>query len=376
MSDELLERQHQATSKRTEDFRKKGQTMRSRDLTSALVFVIGIIVLLFLTNQVSMQIQANFVSSFLKIKEILNQEQLPFDFIKGMIMSNFLLLMPLFLISVLTALLSPFIFGGWNFSLQSIQFKIEKLNPITNLKNILSKRMFINVAKSFMKVTIIIGVLCIYGYLNKLEIIKLINLPMHKSFYQTYAIISEFIFIISMSLVFIVLFDVISNYFEYQNKIKMTTQELKDELKDTEGNADVKRKLKSAQFALLHQRLSVTVPKADVVITNPSHYAIALKYDANKDKAPKVIAKGKDYIAQQIRRISVSHGITIYEAPLLARALYKTSKLGAEVRPELYMAVAIVLSYVHQLRNFQQGVGEQPQIVSDLQIPEAFIYHE
>lgn len=376
MADDGLEKQHKATPKRLDDFKKKGQTLRSRDLTSGLVFIVCIMVLFFISGQIKLRLEENFFLSFFQIRDILKYEDMPFQFIRGIILNNFFSLMPIFVIGVFSAFISPFVFGGWNFTFQPVQMKFDKMNPINNLKNMFSRRMFVNVAKSFLKVTIIIGVLVLYGISRKEEISRLINLPLYSALSGGYSIVSQFVIIISASLIFIVLFDVMFSYFEYQTKTKMTSQELKDEVKDAEGNAEVKRKLRSAQFSILRQRLSVTVPRATVVITNPTHYAVAIRYDADKDKAPKVIAKGKDYVAHQIRRISVSNGITLYEAPLLARAIYRTSKIGYEIKPELYMAVALVLSYVHQLKNYQQGLGQQPNIVSDLQIPDEFIYNE
>jgi len=189
-----------------------------------------------------------------------------------------------------------------------------------------------------------------------------------------YSIIKSFIILLCITLIALMAFDVFYQYVQFQNQSKMTGQELKDEYKDTEGSVDVKRKIRSAQFALLRQRLAVSVPQANVVITNPTHYAIALKYDAKKDRAPKVVAKGKGPLAQQIRFLAIANAIPIYEAPPLARAIYHTSKVNTEIHPELYMSVAIVLSYVHQLKNYQMGAGKQPDFVEDLEIPKEFIY--
>jgi flagellar biosynthetic protein FlhB len=156
----------------------------------------------------------------------------------------------------------------------------------------------------------------------------------------------------------------------------MTTQEMKEESKDVDGNPEVKRKIRSKQYALARQRLSVSVPQATVVVTNPTHYAIALRYDETKDNAPKILAMGKDYIATQIRQLAVANAVPIYEAPPLARAIYHTGNIGSEVHPALYMSVAIVLSYVSQLQNYQRGAGQLPLPVSDLKIPDDFVYSE
>ena len=178
----------------------------------------------------------------------------------------------------------------------------------------------------------------------------------------------------SFTVILLIIFDVFYQYAQFQNQSKMSDQELKDEYKDAEGSAEVKRKIRSSQFAMYRQRLSVSVPRANVIVTNPTHYAIALRYEANKDKAPKVVAKGKGPVAQQIRSLAIANGVPIYEAAPLARAIYHTTKLNTEIHPELYMSVAIVLSYVHQLKNYQMGIGKQPEYVEDLEIPKEFIF--
>lgn len=376
MSDQSSEKQHQASARRLEELRSQGQTLRSRDLASGLVFMVAVMMLVNMAPYIKNKIEDNFITSFNSIKLVMHTNDFPGGILKKIVLDNFNMLMPIFIVVLLTALLSPFVFGGWNFSLKAIQFKWEAMNPVTNLNNIFSKKIFTNILKSMLKVTLILSVLVMYSWNKKIDIISLLDLPIKTSITTSFYITKEFVFLISGALIFIILYDVISNYFEYQNKVKMTTQELKDEYKETEGNADVKRRLRSAQFAILKQRLSVSVPRATVVVTNPTHYAIAIKYDEKKDRAPKVVAKGKGQIAQQIRQIAISNRVPIYQAPLLARAIYNTSKLNTEINPGLYMAVAIVLSYVHQLKNYQHGIGQQPQYVSDLKIPEEFVYDE
>jgi len=376
MAEDVTEKQHEATTKRLEDLRAKGQSLRSRDLTSGLIFVVCVVMLAFMAEQFKEKFTENFILAFTSMNLVAHSVEFPAALMQKFIWTNFFLVLPIFLCVVLTALLSPFLFGGWNFTLQSIQFRLELLNPVSNLQNLFSRRMAMNVVKSILKVLVFLAALLLFCYDRKIQIYDLINLPVQRSILAMYFIAKDYVFVISCSLVFIVVFDVITNYFEYAKKGKMTSQELKDESKETEGNQDVKRKLRSAQFALVRQRLSVTVPRATVIITNPTHYAVAIRYEAGKDKAPKVMAKGKDFSAQQIRRIGVVNSVPIYEAPLLARAIYHTSTVNAEINPGLYMAVAMVLSYVQQLRSYQQGRAAMPQFVSDLKIPDEFVFDE
>jgi|SRR5579885_2199902 flagellar biosynthetic protein FlhB len=376
MSDQSSEKQHQATAKRLDDLRSKGQILRSRDLVSGLIFMITIIMLVLMISQIKDRLEDNFILAFNSIRLVMSDSDFPESVLSKIVLNNFYMLLPIFIVVLITALLSPFAFGGWNFTLKALHFKFESLNPFNNLGNIFSKKIFINILKSMLKVTLILGVLFLFSWDKKNEIISLINMPVKASIVSVYLITKEFVIIISSSLIFIIMYDVVTSYFEYQGKVKMTTQELKDEMKDTEGNVDIKRRLRAAQFAILKQRLSISVPKATVVVTNPTHYAIAIRYDEKKDRAPRVLAKGKGHIAHQIRQIAITNRVPIYQAPLLARAIYNTSKLNKEINPGLYMAVAIVLSYVHQLKNYQHGLGQQPQFVSDLKIPDEFIYDE
>lgn len=374
---EGMEKQHQASSKHLDELRKQGQTLRSRDLASGLVLFAIVIVLIYISGHLAERFSENFVMCFTSIKTIMNSDELPRNFFMHLAIDNFLVLVPIFIVAMLAPVLSLFIFGGWSFSFESLGFNLAKLNPISNLKNIFSINILINIGKSLLKVSIIVSILVTF-ILSRLKTISgLMHLPLSKSLPIVNDMVQDYVFAVVMALTLIVLYDIIHQFFQYQNKTKMTTQEVKDEHKDSEGNSDVKRKMKSMQFSLLKQRLNILVPRANVIITNPTHYAVAIKYDSNKDFAPRVIAKGKGYIALQIKQLAMSNSIPIYEAPDLARAVFHTTKLGAEINPGLYMSVAIVLSYVNQLKNFQQGAAPQrPMYVSDLRVPQEFIYHE
>jgi flagellar biosynthetic protein FlhB len=376
MSDDSSEKQHQASGKRLDDMRKKGQSLRSKDLSGGLIFMVGIVMVIIMSWQIAHQLMSNFRTSFGSIQSIMHGEDFLTGIFSKMITDTFYILLPVLLMTLVTALLSPFLFGGWNFTLEALHFKLEKLNPITNLANIFSKKIFINVGKSILKVSLLIGVFAFYVFSNKAIIIDLINFPVKTSIHATYSIVKDYIILISASLIFIILYDVISSFFEFQTKSKMSSQELKDEYKETEGSVEVKRKIRSAQIAILKQSLALAVPKATVIITNPTHYAVAIKYDEHKDAVPKVVAKGKGFVAQQIRQLAITNRVPIYEAPLLARAIFNTSKINTEVNPGLYMAIAIVLSYINQLNKYQHGLAKAPQRVHDLKIPDALIFNE
>ena len=377
MTDESAsEKQHLPSAKRIDDFRKQGQTMRSRDLASGMVFLAGISAIIMMSVQLKDHLKHNFIWIFTHINELIMQSDFPGQFLSKLAVYNFTVLLPIFFVVLAAALFSPFIFGGWNFSLQALQFKLDKLNPVNYFKRMFSVNIFFEVMRSLLKVVFIMTVLIYFALEKKAQIGGLINVSPKIGIGTVFHIAEEFIAVISCTLVFIIIFDILYHYYDFMKKVKMTTQEVKDESKNTEGSPEIKRKIRSRQFAMMRQRLSVMVPQATVVVTNPTHYAIALRYDDAKDKAPKILAKGKDHIAAQIRQLAVANGIPIYEAPPLARAIYHTGAIGGEIHPGLYMSVAIILSYVNQLRHYQRGLGKLPQPVTDLKIPDDLIYTE
>lgn len=374
MTDESSEKQHSATGKRLTEMRRKGQVMRSRDLSGGLIIIISIAMIIFMSHQFKLRFEKNFLSSFGNINQVANGNDYLIEFLKEIAVGNLMLLIPIFTVVLIATFLSPFIFGGWNFSLESVQFNFGKMNPLNFLKKTFSMQIVVEMVRSILKFVVIMAAFISFVSTKRVAISELMRLPLKTAVSRCFTMAEQFIILLTICIVFLILFDVIYNYFEYQKKSKMTTQEIKDESKDTDGRPEVKRKIRSAQMALLKQRLNVSVPQASVIITNPTHYAIALRYDEKKDYAPRLVAKGKDLMAQQIRNIAIANAIPIYEAPPLARAIFHTSEIGSEIHPDLYMAVAIVLSYVHQLKNYQQGIGQPPRYVSDFNIPEEFKY--
>lgn len=377
MSDDAQDKQHLPSGKRIADLRKKGNVMRSRDLTGGIVFLVSVSTLIFMAMTFKNQFANNFFSIYSSIGLVANGSMVMTEVMAKIFINNFNLLLPLFGIIFVSTLISPFLFGGWNFTLEAIRFKSDKLNPAVNLKRTFSpKHVLVEIGKSFIKCLVILGALVVFIMNKKDIIISLLTKNKIFVYSMMYSIMKEFLILLSVCLIFLIAFDVLYNYFSFLKQAKMSTQELKDENKESEGSPDVKRKINMQQMMLYKQRLSTFVPKAHVIVTNPTHYAVALRYDENKDRAPKVVAKGKAYIADQIRLLATANGIPFYEAPGLARAIYHTTKQGAEIHPELYRSVAIVLTYVHQLKNYQHGLGSIPNFVSEFKLPDEFIYDE
>ena len=372
MSEDKDQKQHEATAKKLEELRESGQTLRSKDLSGGLLLVAAIIFIISMAHIIKNRFEQNFTDSFMAIAHVVSNEEVITNILYNLSYVNFYLIIPIGIVMILSAISSVFILGGWNFSLNAISFKLGNLNPIKNLSQIFSKKIFIDVAKSFVKFFIIMGLFTFFASTHIKELFSLSQVGLIASISNFYLLVEKFITTIFLGVIVIVAMDSIINYFSFLSRNKMTTQELKDEHKNAEGNSEVKRKLRSLQISLARQKIPTMVPQATVVLTNPTHYAIALRYKEGVDQAPKVLAKGKGEVAVFIRRLAISNGIPVYEEPPLARAIYHTTRVGAMIHPALYLAVAIVISYIHQLRRYQLGIGPLPTKASNLDIPEQF----
>jgi len=277
---------------------------------------------------------------------------------------------PIYFVLVVVAVISPMSMGGWTFSSKSLIPKLDKLDPIKGLARVFSTKGLMELGKALVKFILVSSVgffllqhkLPIFMHLNQME------------FHQAVAAMANeliWVFILlSASLLLITLVDVPFQLWDYRRQLKMTLQEVKDEHKESEGSPEVKSKVRQMQREISQRRMMEEVPQADVVITNPSPVAVALKYDQLKMRAPIVSALGADLIALQIKRVATANEVPVLEAPPLARALYYNSELGGEIPAGLYMAVAQVLAYVYQLKQYQQEGGIPPDPLSDIPIPD------
>jgi len=241
--------------------------------------------------------------------------------------------------------------GGWNVSFKPFGFKINKFNPMTGLKKLFGKpSTYVDLGRAIAMVLI----LAIYTYVALSsaysELPSLQMMPLDMALKYTFDLLFETLFYLIIMLVILAIIDVAWNKYRHKEKLKMTPKEVKDERKNTEGDPQIKRRIRSVQYQMHRRRMMAAVPKADVVVTNPTHFAIALSYDAEKFAAPEVVAKGQGFVALKIREIAEEHSVPIVENPPLAQTLYKTVEVGDPVPPNLYKAVAQLLAYVYKLR--------------------------
>jgi flagellar biosynthetic protein FlhB len=365
------EKTEEPTAKRLEEAREKGQVPRSRELTTVLVMILSAIALFFVGENIIADLGEVMTVSFsLTRKQLFDTDAMVNTFIQGIEIMAFDL--GIFMaVTVVAALAAPALIGGWNFSGQAMAPKGERLDPLKGLKRIFGPQGLIELAKALGKF-ILVGAFAtaiLWGIRDQLLTLgrQEVEVAMADLGYLTLWVFLA----ITASLILIALIDVPFQIWNHARQLRMTKQEVKDEMKDTDGNPEVKGRIRRLQVQLSQQRMMEDIPSADVVITNPTHYAVAIKYDQTSDGAPVVVAKGADLISQQIRLVADNNEVPILAAPPLTRAVYYSTEIGDEIPSGLYIAVAQVLAFVFQLRRYHKQGGNKPHLnPEDLPIPD------
>ncbi len=376
MDEDKEQKQHAPTGKRLAELSEKGQTLRSKDLSGGMLLFSMVIILLFMGPRFKDYFINNYYVAFTRFDKIASSDTVvSLQLFKHMVLGAINVLLPFFLVIIIVPFLSVFILGGWNFSFKAIRFKWETLDLFTNLGNLFGKRILVDIAKSTIKFSVIAFIAAYFIMNHNRELFSLAQTSLAHALSGFYDLMQRFVTTLLSGVVLIAGLDAVYSFFEYHQRIKMTMQEIKDEAKEGDGSPEVKRKMRSMMMTILKQKINQMVPQADVIVTNPTHYAVALQYREGVDKAPRVIAKGKGQLALYIRSLAATKGVPIYEAPPLARAIFHTSKLGTEVKPPLYVAVALVLSYINQMRYYQMGRAPLPVMAENLEIPPEYIFN-
>ncbi|WP_409523792.1 flagellar biosynthesis protein FlhB [Nitrincola sp. MINF-07-Sa-05] len=354
------EKSQDPTSKRLQEARDKGDIPRSRELnTFALLMTAAISALLFGSMLASALMEMMKYNFTLRHDEIWDTSYMIKHLFESMFMS-FFSLWGFYLLVFMVSLLTPMFMGGWNFSTDALQPKGSRLDPIAGIKRMFSGNALVELVKAIGKVLIVgsVAVIVLLGVRH--ELVSLISEPVEPATVHAVTILRWIFLALAASILIIVLMDVPWQHYSYNKKLKMTMQEVKDEHKNTEGKPEIKRRIRQLQFEVSQRKMMSEVPTADVVITNPTHYAVAIRYDQSSSDAPIVIAKGADFVALKIREIAKEHDVPILSSPALARALFYATEINEEVPSGLYTAVAQVLAYVFQMRTFKIGAGKQP----------------
>jgi flagellar biosynthetic protein FlhB len=344
------ERTEAATPKRQEDARQKGQVARSRELsTSALLLVSASLFYVFADHIYQSLAAFLYAGLHLSTPEMTDSGDLLRHFARMLMMATWMTL-PYFLILLVAVIASGLMVGGWVFSTQSLIPDFTKLDPISGAQKIISKHGALELVKAVLKTLVIggFGVTLLWAQRNALFGL-VAQTPDHALLHLMR--MSGLVFLIlSATTLLIVLFDVPFQIWTLNQKLKMSRQEIKDEMKESDGNPEIKSKVRAMQREMARRRMMAAIPKADVIVTNPTHYAVALRYKEGEQRAPMLLAKGADLVAAKIREIAAEHHIPIVEAPPLARALFHHVELEQEIPVSLYRAVAELLAYLYQLR--------------------------
>ncbi|RMG56585.1 MAG: flagellar type III secretion system protein FlhB [Gammaproteobacteria bacterium] len=366
--EQAQERTEEPTPKRLREAREKGQVARSRELNTTLVLLTGAFALFFSGPFMLSRLEALVAGSFeIDRQAIFDTQGLP-AVLMSALGDALLLITPLLAFLLAAAILGPMSLGGWAFSLDAVRPKLEKLDPIKGLGRIFSLKGLMELAKTLAKFVVVTVAAALLLWMSESELLQLGGQPISLALAHTAQILLWGFFVLTGVLVLIAAIDVPFQLWDHHRQLRMTRQEVKDELKETEGNPEMRAKVRQIQREMAQQRMMAEVPKADVVITNPTHFAVALKYDQRQGSAPRVVARGADLVAREIRSIALQANVPVFEAPPLARALYWNTRLGQEIPADLYLAVAQVLAYIYQLRAFRKG-GAYPQPPTDLEVP-------
>ena len=282
---------------------------------------------------------------------------------------------PIFVLILMSEILSPIGIGGWNISTKMLTPNLSKLNPIAGFGNIFNKNSWVELVKSICKV-LLIGVISYLAISYSLpDLMKLPLLPIETGLSNTVNFLIITFFLILIGYLIIVAIDVPYQLHRYAEKLKMSVQEVREEMRDSNGSPEIKAKIRQQQISMSRRRMMSQIKNADVVITNPTHYAVAVKYDADVMGAPRILAKGSDDLALRIREIAHDHEILTLESPKLARALYAHAEVDEEIPESLYLAVAEILAYVFQVKNFNGRDGDYPTLHRTVEIPDELDPH-
>ena len=369
-NDNGQERTEEATAKRKQESRDKGQIARSKELNTLLVLLVsGGGLMFFGAHMIQGLMELLRTNLVIDRAAMFNPAAMMMTFVDALY-GAIDVVMPLFVLLVITAIVAPMALGGWSFSFKPLEPDFKKIDPIKGMGRVFSLKGLMELVKALAKFLLVGSV----GYLlleYKLpDFIALGNLSLEQGISEMGSDLLWIFILLSSALILVAIVDVPFQLWDHNRKQKMTRQEIKDEYKDTEGSPELKARVRQTQRELAHRRMMEAIPKADVVVTNPTHYAVALRYDQESMGAPIVVALGVDEVAANIRRVALANDVPLLSAPPLARALYFNTKLDQEIPAGLYLAVAQVLAYIYQLRHYYSNGGVAPEFNADVPIPD------
>ncbi|WP_075185516.1 flagellar biosynthesis protein FlhB [Teredinibacter haidensis] len=367
--DSSQEKTEEATPKKLDKAREEGQVPRSKELTTTAVLLAGTLGLVFFGSLLAGKMMTIIRMNFQMSRESIFDTEFMFAQLGASFWQAFLGLIPFFSIVLVAAIAGPVALGGWLFSTKSLAPKLDRMDPIKGLGRMFSAKSLIELVKAIGKILVVVGVAFVLLKSMQDALLGLANEGIEQGIIHSVTLSLWAAVFLSSATIIIAMVDIPFQIWDHAKKLKMSRQDIKDEMKDSEGKPEVKGKIRQMQQQIAQSRMMASVPDADVVITNPTHYSIALKYNPETMQTPILLAKGVDFMALKIREVAKEKKIEFVEAPLLARAIYNTTDLDEEIPAGLYVAVAQVLAYIFQLREFRKGQGERPQHPRKIDVP-------
>ncbi|MCK9201636.1 MAG: flagellar type III secretion system protein FlhB [Gallionella sp.] len=367
--DSDLEKTEQPSQRRIDQAREQGQVARSRELSTFAVLLAGGGVLWFMGASLTQSMVQMLRDGLVLDREMVFDSALMIPRLYELAMDALIAFLPFLLAVLIAAAFSPLLLNGWLFSVEALQPKFSKLNPIAGLGRMFSRTALVELVKALTKAALVGGVAAWVIWSNRDAVMALGLQSAAAAIPATGHLIGSGFMIIVGAMLLIVLIDVPFQLWDHNKKLMMTKEEVRQEAKETEGDPMVKGRIRQLQREAARRRMMSAIPTADVVVTNPTHYSVALKYSEEGARAPVVVAKGSHLVALRIREIAAEHHVPILEAPPLARALHKHTDLGDTIPEALYSAVAEVLAYVYQLRRYETIGGARPAEPAELPVP-------
>ncbi|AOJ23520.1 MULTISPECIES: flagellar biosynthesis protein FlhB [Burkholderia] len=370
MADESdLDKTEAATPRRREKAREEGQVARSRELASFALLAAGFYGAWLLAGPSGAHLQTMLRGAFTFDRATAFDTNRMLSAAGSASLEGLTALLPILALTGLAALLAPMALGGWLISQKTFELKFDRLNPISGLGRIFSIQGPIQLGMSVAKTIVVGGIGGVAIWRSKDELLGLATQPLGVALPDALHLVAVCCGTTVAGMLVVAALDVPYQIWQYNKKLRMTKEEVKREHRENEGDPHVKGRIRQQQRAIARRRMMAAVPKADVVVTNPTHFAVALQYTDGEMRAPKVVAKGVNLVAARIRELAAEHNVPLLEAPPLARALYHNVELEREIPGSLYSAVAEVLAWVYQLKRFRSEGGAFPAVPVDLDVP-------
>ncbi|HSX85014.1 MAG TPA: flagellar biosynthesis protein FlhB, partial [Cellvibrio sp.] len=344
-------------------------------LTTTAVLMVAAIGILFFAEFMGSKLIGLTRDNFILNRETIYDPNAMIAHLVSAIYDGLFSIAPLMALLLIVSIAGPIALGGWNFSGKAMEPKLSRMDPLAGLKRMFSVKSLIELLKALGKVLVILGATIWLLKFYAQDMFRLVDESVGNAIIHSLEISIFATIALSATTILIAVIDVPLQIYEYNKKLKMSRQDQKDEAKDTEGKPEVKGRIRQLQREMAQRRMMGNVPQADVVITNPEHFSVALKYDPENMETPLMIAKGGDHMALKIREIANAHKIEIIQSPVLARAIFYTTEVDQEIPSGLYLAVAQVLAYVFQLRNFRKGKGDKPAYPRNINVPRDLRYN-